>query len=122
MRILFDYQAFEMQRFGGVSRSYAELISYLQEEGCQCKIGLKESDNAYIKLPELKPLLFTHDKYFNGKKWFKGQRTLTRKIMQVAGHKNDGLDINKEYCIKLLKQQRFDIFEPTFSILTSYPI
>lgn len=114
MRILFDYQAFEMQRFGGVSRSYAELFSHLPNEGCQCKVGLKESDNAYIELPGIKPLHYTHNKYFSGKKWFKGQRTLTRKILQAAGHENDGLNINQEYCIKLLKQQQFDIFEPTF--------
>lgn len=114
MRILFDHQAFEMQRFGGVSRSYAELISHLQEEGVSCKVGLKESDNAYIELPGLKPLHYTHDKYFGGKKWFKGQRTLTRRIMHAAGHENDGLKINQEYCIKLLKRQQFDIFEPTY--------
>lgn len=114
MNILFDYQAFEMQRFGGVSRSYAELISHLQKDGVSCKVGLKESDNAYIDLPGLKPLHSTHNKYFNGKKWFKGQRTLTRKIMHVTGHENEGLNINQEYCIKLLKQQKFDVFEPTF--------
>lgn len=114
MRILFDYQAFEMQRFGGVSRSYAELISHLREEGVSCKVGLKESDNAYIKLPGLKPLHYTHNKYFKCKKWFKGQRTLTRKVLKMAGHGNDGLDINQEYCVKLLKQQQFDVFEPTY--------
>lgn len=114
MDILFDYQAFEMQRFGGVSRSYAELISHLQGACVSCKVGLKESDNAYIKLPGLKPLHYTHNKYFNGKKWFKGQRTLTRRIMHAAGHENDGLKINQEYCIKLLKRQQFDIFEPTY--------
>ena len=114
MRILFDYQSFEMQRFGGVSRSYAELISHMQAEGFFCKVGLKESDNAYVKLPGIRPMHNTHNKYYSGKKWFKGQRTLTRKIMQVAGHENDGLNINQEYCIKLLKQQNFDVFEPTF--------
>lgn len=114
MNILFDYQTFEMQRFGGVSRSYAELISHLQDVGCPCEVGLKECDNEYIKLPGLKPLHYTHNKYFNGKKWFKGQRTLTRKIMHVAGHENDGLKINQEYCVRLLKRQQFDIFEPTY--------
>ena len=114
MRVLFDYQAFEMQRFGGVSRSYAEIISHLQGEGVSCKFGLKESDNTYIELPNTKPLHYTHNKYFGGKKWFKGQRSLTRKIMHAAGHENDGLTINQEYCIKLLKQQNFDIFEPSF--------
>lgn len=114
MRVLFDYQAFEMQHFGGVSRSYAELISHLQDEGVSCKVGLKESDNAYIELHGLKPLHYTHNKYFKGKKWFKGQRTLTRRIMRVTGHENDGLTINQEYCVKLLKQKQFNIFEPTF--------
>ena len=119
MKILFDYQAFEMQRFGGVSRSYAELISHLQnEESVDCKIGIKESDNVHLKECRLastvKPLHYTHKKWFEGKKWFKGQRTLTRKIMRVTGHENDGLKINQEYCIRLLKQQQFDIFEPTF--------
>lgn len=114
MRVLFDYQAFELQHFGGISRSYAELISHLQEDGVYCKVGLKESDNAYFEQPGLKPLHYTHNKYFGGKKWFKGQRTLTRKIMRAAGHRNDCLNINREYCIKLLKQQQFDVFEPTF--------
>ena len=114
MRVLFDYQAFEMQRFGGVSRSYAELISHMKDEGVTCKVGLKESDNAYIEQPGIKPLHYTHNKYFNGKKRFKGQRTLTRRIMQAAGHYNEGLNINQEYCIGLLKRQQFDIFEPTF--------
>jgi glycosyltransferase involved in cell wall biosynthesis len=114
MRVLFDYQAFEMQRFGGVSRSYAEIISYLQAEDVSCMVGLKESDNAYIELPRLNPLHYTHAKYFGGEKWFKGQRRLTRMLMQRMGHANDGLNINQEYCIKLLKQQQFDIFEPTF--------
>ena len=114
MRVLFDYQAFEMQRFGGVSRSYAELIFHLQEEGVSCKLGLKESDNAYIKQPGLKPLHYTHDKYFNGKKCFKGQRRLTRLLMRQMGHTGEGLNINKEYSIKLIKRQQFDIFEPTY--------
>ena len=114
MRILFDYQAFEIQKIGGVSRLYAEIIPCLQDLGVQCTLGLKESDNVYIKHDGIKPLNYTHNKYFNGKKWFKGQRTLTRKIMQVAGHKRDCLNINQEYCIKLLKQQQFDIFEPSF--------
>ena len=114
MRVLFDYQAFQMQRVGGVSRSYAELISHLWEEGVSCKVGLKESDNAYLKLPGLKPLYYTHNRYFKGKKWFKGQRTLTRKVLKIAGHENDALNINQEYCIKLLKQQQFDVFEPTY--------
>lgn len=119
MKILFDYQAFEMQRFGGVSRSYAELICNLQRcESVDCKIGIKECDNVHLKecrlASNVKPLHDIHKRWFEGKRWLKGQRTLTRRIMHVAGHENDGQKINQEYCIKLLKRQQFDIFEPTF--------
>lgn len=119
MNILFDYQAFEMQRFGGVSRSYEELISHMQnEESVNCIIGVKESDNVHLKESGLalniKPLHCTHNQLFGGKKWFKGQRTLTRKVMDMLGYHKEGLTFNQDYCIKLLKKQQFDIFEPTF--------
>ena len=119
MNILFDYQAFELQRFGGVSRSYVELVSHLKEEkGVNYKIGVKESDNVHLKesglVSTVKPQCFTHKKWFEGKKWFKGQRSLTRKVMGAMGYYNDGLTINQDYCINLLRRQQFDIFEPTY--------
>ena len=119
MRILFDYQAFEMQRFGGVSRSYAELISHLQkEESVNCTIGIKESDNVHLKECGLdyntKPLHYTHDKWLGGRKRFIGQRTLTKMLLRAFGQANYYLDVNPKHCIQLLKEQQFDIFEPTF--------
>lgn len=118
MRILFDHQAFEMQRFGGVSHSYAELIAHLQSAGYDCRIGLKESDNVHLQKCGLaqgvRPLHYIHQRLFEGGKKFKGQRALIRGALKAMGHHNDALDINREYCIHLLKQQRFDIFEPTY--------
>ena len=114
MRILFDYQAFEMQRYGGVSHSYAELIKYLQGEDCICQIGLKESNNIYIQNEHIKPFHYTHNRYWKARKIIPGQRTLTKAAFSIMGINNYALDINKDYCIKLLKQQHFDIFEPTF--------
>lgn len=118
MKLLFDFQAFEMQRIGGVSRSYVELISRLQEEGCGCMVGIKESDNVYLRekglVKRMRPLHYRHKRLFEGKKLFKGQRTLVRKILNLWGETNDYLQINKEYCVDLLNRQRFDVFEPTF--------
>lgn len=119
MRVLFDHQAFEMQRFGGVSRSYAELIAHLRkEDDCTCKIGIKESDNVHLKECGLdhntKPLHYTHNKWLGGKKCFIGQRTLTKMLLRTFGQTNNYLDVNSKYCIQLLKKQNFDIFEPTF--------
>ena len=55
MRALFDYQAFEFQRIGGVSRSYAELIPRLRKNGCDCQVSVKESDNVYLASADLLP-------------------------------------------------------------------
>lgn len=114
MTILYDYQAFEMQHFGGVSHSYAELIKHLQGEDCICRIGLKESNNVYIQDGRIKPLHYTHNRYWKAKKIIPGQRSLTKAAFSIMGIKNYALDINRDYCIKLLKRQHFDIFEPTF--------
>lgn len=116
MRILFDYQAFEFQKIGGVSRLFAEIIPHLKIMGINTSIGIKESDNVYIGQLGLKvkPLYFNHKKFFEGRKYFKGQRALTRIALKALGHRDDLRNINQEYCIKLLKQKKFDIFEPTF--------
>ena len=118
MRILFDYQAFEMQYFGGVSHSYAELIAHLRNEGCDCRIGLKESDNVHLQECRLangiKPLHHTHNLLFEGKKHFKGERALAETLLKMTSHGNRGWDMNRDYSIHLLKRQHFDIFEPTF--------
>lgn len=48
MKILYDYQAFLFQKYGGISRSFAELISHLPQTVAY-SIALKESDNIYVK-------------------------------------------------------------------------
>jgi len=119
MIVLFDYQAFELQQIGGVSRSYAELISHLGRiDGCRCKLGLKESDNEYLEecgiSYHIRPLHYLHDCLFERSIRFRGQRTIARQILRLLGHGSDGLIINQDYCIKLLKHQSFDVFEPTY--------
>lgn len=115
MRIFFDYQAFERQCFGGISRSYAELIVHLQNVGVEeCILGLKESDNIYIQNKNIKPLYYTRDFLFGRKKRFIGQHTINKILLQLLGYPNEGTTINQDHCIKLLKEQEFDIFEPTY--------
>lgn len=118
MIILFDYQAFEMQRFGGVSKSYAEIISHLQYMGANARLAIKESDNEHLIqtgiATSVKSLGTTNIRWFGGKKLFKGQRRLLRKGLSLAGYHDDFWSINQDYCIKQLKKQHFDIFEPTF--------
>lgn len=118
MRILFDYQAFEMQRFGGVSNSYAEIIAHLKAMGVDARLAIKESNNEHLLqtgiAPSIKSLSTANKRWFGGKKLFRGQRRLLRMGMSLAGYHDDFLSINQDYCIKLLKRQQFDIFEPTY--------
>lgn len=118
MNILFDYQAFEMQRFGGVSNSYAEIISHLKAMGVDARMAIKESNNEHLKqigiATSIKPLGTKHQCWFGSRKLFRGQRRITRTILYPFGCKNDFLTINQDYCIRQIKKQKFDIFEPTF--------
>jgi glycosyltransferase involved in cell wall biosynthesis len=118
MTVLFDYQAFEMQPFGGVSNSYAEIISHLKSLGVDAHLAIKESDNEHLKqtgiAPSVKPLGTANKRWFGGKKLFRGQRRLLCMGMSLAGYHNNLLSLNQDCCIKQLKKQKFDIFEPTF--------
>jgi len=118
MNILFDYQAFEMQPFGGVSKSYAEIISHLKAIGVDSRLAIKESNNEHLIqtsiAPSIKPLGTANKHWFGGKKLFRGQRKLLRMGMSLTGYHNDFLSINQDYSIKQLKKQKFDIFEPTY--------
>ena len=118
MSVLFDYQAFENQSFGGVSKSYAELIAHLQSLGVDLHLAIKESDNEHLIqtgiASDVKPKGTANRRWFGGKKWFRGQRRLLRMGLSLAGYRNDFLSINQDWSIKLLKKGHFDLFEPTF--------
>ena len=118
MKILFDHQAFEMQRFGGVSRLYTEIIPRMQSMGIECVLGIKESDNVHLRdsklVNKIHPLGYAHQAVFDRKKLFRGQRFITRFICKAQGYHNDLFTINRDYCVHLLEKIRYDIFEPTF--------
>lgn len=118
MTILFDYQAFEMQRFGGVSNSYAEIIAHLKAMGVDARLAIKESNNEHLLqtgiAPSIKSLGTANKRWFGDKKLFRGQRRLLRIGMSLAGYHDDLLSINQDYCIKQLNRRHFDIFEPTY--------
>jgi len=114
MRVLFDYQAFECQSAGGISRSFAELCRSMANDGVECILGLKESDNVYLDGFAHRPLNYTHDLFYGKKQLFTGQWRITRKILSLFGQDSDFRDINQRYSIELLKNRDFDVFHPTF--------
>ncbi len=49
MKILYDYQAFSMQRVGGISRYFSILINSLPERGVETILPIIGSENMYVQ-------------------------------------------------------------------------
>ncbi|BAV07189.1 Glycosyltransferase involved in cell wall bisynthesis [Filimonas lacunae] len=110
MKILFDSQAFDMQRYGGVSRLYASLFEGLNntKENLEYTIPIGQTNNAYLlSMPQ-----FADEKYrvtgLAAVKDFKGKKALVKLLGKV--------DPNSSYSkvVRELKKQEFDIFHPTY--------
>jgi len=114
MRVLFDYQIFQMQRYGGISRGCAEIISHFKST--ESIIAVKESDNVYLKeynlLNDFKSISKDFDSFLP-KIHFRGKRRIYNfltdcKLIESAEIRN------RTYCIKLLQEGKFDVFHPTY--------
>jgi glycosyltransferase involved in cell wall biosynthesis len=116
MRILFDHQTFQFQKFGGVSRYYAELIHCLSKKH-NIEIAIKYSDNQYLKekkLVPIKPLVNHREDFMKGIEFIgKGRVFNLLKAMNPSRYYDCNL-VNREFSIDLLKKQNFDIFHPTY--------
>lgn len=93
IRVLYDHQAFAMQRFGGISRYFANLHAhFLQDDHVYSTLGIRYTRNHYIQqfqapfADAIKLFLSNH----NITKW------------------------NKRYSLSLLQSQKFDVFHPTY--------
>lgn len=116
MKILYDYQAFQEQKVGGVSNCFAELISHLPNS-VEWEIGLKESNNIHIREKQLIPNLEKerlNSENFISNKQFRGKGTIYNLLNKNFSSFPSSEHINKNYCIELLKKQDFDVFHPTF--------
>jgi glycosyltransferase involved in cell wall biosynthesis len=114
MKILYDYQHLHAQRIGGVSRVYAELIHGLQVKGHEVQLGLEYSNNVYLKQINginIKPF-YSVDEFLLGLN-FKGKLRVYQQFQKLGLIKNyDAL--SKEFSIKKIQDQNFDVFHPTF--------
>ena len=117
MRVLYDYQAFEMQKFGGVSRYFCEIIEQLDHNpAATVEVAVHYSQNEYLKktrfgvYAEVKSDGF--DEFLGGLvfpgKWkLYAARNKLRKLVDTEVS-------NKQLAIQALQRQDFDIFHPTY--------
>lgn len=117
MRVLYDYQIFEMHSFGGISNGLASIISNLPKD-IQYKIAINFSENIHLKENGLFTSYYhykeRYERFLEGLK-FKGKGRLFRfwysfKYPEEAFYRES----NKDFSIRLLKKCNYDIFHPTF--------
>jgi len=92
MKILYDHQIFSLQKVGGISRYFSELISHLNDKTIELELPIKNSQNIYIK----KNTIYKR-KLFN--RFIKSKNIYTNNSI-----------LAKEY----LQKSNFDIFHPTY--------
>ena len=113
MKVLFDHQAFQAQRIGGVSKSFCEIIRHLPEH-VKWELSISQSDNVYIKdlIPGVAPVKYSYGKIYshNNFKWKGELYTLADKLHIIRMSES----LNKEASIKALKKGDFDVFHPTY--------
>ena len=112
MRVIYDHQAFTIQKYGGISRCFYELYKNLPKE-VDARILVHESDNVYLKdtigvYP--KGYHFNHficQLYFPGKYWLHMFADKFRKHKYYP-------EYNTNYVFEELDKGGFDIFHPTY--------
>jgi len=114
MKILFDYQAFYMQKFGGISNGIVQILSCMPSD-VEIEIAIKECNNGHLResgLTSFSPAINTIDRFIINRP-FKGKQRLYNLWTDFFPQKTS-LGRNRSYAIEKLKKGEFDIFHPTF--------
>lgn len=97
MKILYDHQIFVMQRCGGISRYFFELMNYFDKKNeVDFTLSLTFSNNSYLD-----GAVYSNHRTFFERKEFKGKTRLL-------------LYINRIQSKKAILKQGFDILHPTY--------
>ena len=115
MNVLFDYQTFYIQKIGGVSNCFANLVANMPEN-IHAEIAVRESDNVHLhgkQLVEgLRSCRLTKNNFLCQRKF-----PLKHDLFKVFARlfpQQTSLGINKNYAIQRLEEGNYDIFHPTF--------
>lgn len=117
LKILFDYQIFGIQAFGGISRYFYEIINLLNNE-VPTEITVRYSDNCYLKQKnlgsEVQPQYDPRTRFLSGIE-FKGKGHLFKLANRISPARYLEVEaLNKAAAIECLRQQQFDVFHPTY--------
>ncbi|MBQ7870379.1 MAG: glycosyltransferase family 4 protein [Prevotella sp.] len=116
MKVLYDYQAFDMQSHGGVTRCFAELYSHRPHQ-LDAEISVLETDNAYLQGLGFKKKGETYRNFL----WPKDTK-LKKLLYKISYNLRFGCyskwdmtpNLNLYESIRRQRLQDYDIFHPTF--------
>jgi glycosyltransferase involved in cell wall biosynthesis len=96
-KIFFDHQKFSTQKFGGISRYFANIIQTIKDDSnFDYLLGVARSNNYYINQEK---------QLFNG-------GLFDKLIQSEYGYRK--FKLNEYYCKYLLQKNNFDVFHPTY--------
>ena len=96
MNVLYDYQIFQMQNFGGISRYFFELMRNSKEAGFDADLSLLISSNEYLQ------------NNMSPKTGIKVPLALHKKAYRISHF------LNRYYSQYRIKNGNYDVFHPTF--------
>jgi glycosyltransferase involved in cell wall biosynthesis len=117
MKVLYDHQAFSIQRYGGISRYFAELMNAFFGKGVvNCRLALRVSDNDYLKSMHREGgSLYGEDRSNSErKKALSGYRSVAEVFLRKVLCESMGYRLNGRESIRALQEQDFDLFHPTY--------
>ena len=110
MRLLYDAQIFNMQRFGGISRLYSELFTnFDQETLIEWRLELDFPHNAYIEMLEHHGRRLTAYKKLFWGLHFKGKGRIYNTIRGMGIYNDE-----RRRTLQLLEKKQLNLFHPTY--------
>jgi glycosyltransferase involved in cell wall biosynthesis len=116
MKVLYDFQTFNNQQYGGISRYYYELMNHFRKsDDIQFDLGLKYTHNHYATHSDFLKVKVPNNRTIDDMLWginFKGKGKLFRyysKLFNVNIYKE-----NRKIMVNKLEKGDFDVFHPTY--------
>jgi len=109
IKVLYDHQVFDMQKYGGISRYFSELFNNFQPPlNVEPLLPFHYTENELLK----SSLSFRSANFKNWKFSSARKQSLLRKVLKLYDFVDPSSNIN---CVtKALKENSFDIFHPTY--------
>ena len=114
MKILYDYQAFELQRYGGVSNCFTQLIKNVPLD-VDIEIGVRETRNIHLQASGIIDIMSKRNPIcqFIKNRSFKGKERLYKEVSNLFPQLTSR-GRNILYSIDKIKGGDYDVFHPTF--------